>query len=43
MRDGAVSSISAFAGGSRGATGLQGPDLASCTFTFCLDSLKDKI
>ena len=43
MRDGAVISSSAFAGVSRGATGLQCPDLASCTFTFFLGSLKDKI
>lgn len=43
MRDGAVISSSAFAGVSRGATGLQCPDPASCTFTLFLGSLKDKI
>lgn len=41
MRDGAVSSSLAFTGASRGASGLQCPDLASCTFIFFLDSLKD--
>lgn len=41
MRDGAgaFSSSSAFAGVPRGATGLQCPDLASCTFVFSLGSL----
>lgn len=43
MRDGAIISGSAFAGVSRGATDWQCPDPASCTVTFFLGSLKDKI